>query len=600
VSDLVEITQRYAQLIAPRLPAVLLLAAFGPLVVWLVRRAAAAGWVLLVSALAAGLWFAWGQRALVDDAFITFRYTENLVNGFGAVYNPGEWVQGYTNFLWMVWLAAGCVVTGRPATEVALVSGPVVYVGLVLATAGLGRAVHPGRGWAPLGAAWLAVHYSTTAFATTGLESNLAALFVVSGAWAFVARPDRVGAVLAGLVWILAALTRPDHALFYAIGAGVLLWRHRRDPDRWAVWTVYAAPFSLWLAWAAWAQLTYGSWIPNTFYTKVGGDWYWSQGAVYAWVSLLGEQVLWPLLLCVVWLATTRLGQRERWLVAWMVPCVVLFQLYLLRIGGDFMLGRFYLSVVPLIAIGAERAVWSLAGRRIGWGLTAAAVLAASARGVSVVRDFRLEWNLADENTVYRVIGFDPVTIEHSNWRHGQQLRKVFSDRGLQPVIATSGIGMIGYYAGLEVIDVRGLTDATVAHQPLKHRGKPGHEKMASQEYLVSRDVRLMRARTNDPAIAHCLLIRLGGRTQDDWQIYTWDEALMSRVAEVSPEVRFERPEVCLDRYVTDDLDTRDLRQLQRDLDLFDRYFFDRYGPGRWRPFLTGRLAELGQPAPAP
>src|SRR5579864_960227 len=31
-----------------------------------------------------------------DDAFITFRYAKNLVEGFGFVYNPHEWVLGLT------------------------------------------------------------------------------------------------------------------------------------------------------------------------------------------------------------------------------------------------------------------------------------------------------------------------------------------------------------------------------------------------------------------------------------------------------------------------------------------------------------------------
>jgi hypothetical protein len=274
------------------------------------------------------------------------------------------------------------------------------------------------------------------------------------------------------------------------------------------------------------------------------------------------------------------------------------FELYLLRIGGDFMVGRFYLSLVPLIAIGAERCVWILVPRRLGAALVAAAVLCASARGLSVVRDFQVEWDLADESTVYRVVSFHPITIEHANFRHAQQLRKVFTDRGLRPVISTSGIGMVGYYSGLEVVDVRGLTDATVANAPLEHRGKPGHEKMASEAYLVSRGVDLIRASANDPVIARCLRIRLGGASRDDWQIYVWDDALMAEVARRSPEVRFERPEVCLDRYVARDLGHRDLPTVHRDLAIFDRYYFHGHGPGRWRPQLLARIAELEQPVP--
>ena len=37
-----------------------------------------------------------------DDAFITFRYAANYLDGHGLVYNIGERVEGYTNFLWLI------------------------------------------------------------------------------------------------------------------------------------------------------------------------------------------------------------------------------------------------------------------------------------------------------------------------------------------------------------------------------------------------------------------------------------------------------------------------------------------------------------------
>ncbi len=45
------------------------------------------------------------RHHLTDDAFISFRYLANLFAGHGLVYNPGERVWGYTNFLWMAALA---------------------------------------------------------------------------------------------------------------------------------------------------------------------------------------------------------------------------------------------------------------------------------------------------------------------------------------------------------------------------------------------------------------------------------------------------------------------------------------------------------------
>ena len=44
---------------------------------------------------------------LLDDAFISFRYARNLADGYGLVWNIGERVEGYTNFLWVCLMAAG-------------------------------------------------------------------------------------------------------------------------------------------------------------------------------------------------------------------------------------------------------------------------------------------------------------------------------------------------------------------------------------------------------------------------------------------------------------------------------------------------------------
>lgn len=40
-----------------------------------------------------------------DDAYITFRYAANFLSGHGLVFNTGERVEGYTNFLWVMLMA---------------------------------------------------------------------------------------------------------------------------------------------------------------------------------------------------------------------------------------------------------------------------------------------------------------------------------------------------------------------------------------------------------------------------------------------------------------------------------------------------------------
>jgi len=42
---------------------------------------------------------------LFDDAMISMKYAQNFAAGNGLVWNPGEYVEGYTNFLWVVWMS---------------------------------------------------------------------------------------------------------------------------------------------------------------------------------------------------------------------------------------------------------------------------------------------------------------------------------------------------------------------------------------------------------------------------------------------------------------------------------------------------------------
>jgi arabinofuranosyltransferase len=52
------------------------------------------------SAVIGGVRYWW----LGDDAMISMRYAYNLARGHGLVWNRGERVEGYTNFLWTMWM----------------------------------------------------------------------------------------------------------------------------------------------------------------------------------------------------------------------------------------------------------------------------------------------------------------------------------------------------------------------------------------------------------------------------------------------------------------------------------------------------------------
>ena len=71
------------------------------------RSSSREGAILLIAALVYLCAAGWLVRLNypVDDAFISFRYAQNTAAGHGVVYNIGEQVEGYTNFLWVMLLA---------------------------------------------------------------------------------------------------------------------------------------------------------------------------------------------------------------------------------------------------------------------------------------------------------------------------------------------------------------------------------------------------------------------------------------------------------------------------------------------------------------
>src|SRR3989442_2788870 len=63
-------------------------------------------WLLLLGAAWLGARVHHYSPWMDDDAYISCRYAHNLATGRGLVFNAGERVEGYTNFLWTVTLAA--------------------------------------------------------------------------------------------------------------------------------------------------------------------------------------------------------------------------------------------------------------------------------------------------------------------------------------------------------------------------------------------------------------------------------------------------------------------------------------------------------------
>ncbi|MEN0062508.1 MAG: hypothetical protein AAGA48_10185 [Myxococcota bacterium] len=566
-------------------PVMLVLALFGAgLAATAARWPKALAPVLVGVAGLLGLGFVVQQASLVDDAFISFRHADNLLSGHGLVWNPGERVEGITNLGWTVLLAVGWALLPGSIEHVALIACGLSWLlvgGLLL---GLSRTLHdrpdPAGPWVPWAAGLALVHHFLTSFATTGLETEFTAVLLLAGLLAWLrGRPG-----WASLIWMIGVVVRLDQALFWGMGfvATALEAWPRRDAAR---MLRYLAPLGL-LAVVLLGKLAfYGDIMPNTYYAKSAGQTYVSYGLFYMSASYVAGH-LWLLVgPAVAWVALAR-GDEQRF-AALVGAMGVVWHAYVLKVGGDFMLGRFFVVMVPLLLLAAERTFAHLHGRRPALAIALGALLLGSARGVPLVEPRHIQMGLADEGTIYPVVSWSPLVVDHSNFYAGQAFGTHLEQRGIVFPLATSGIGMLGFYSRMPVIDLLGLTDPLVARQPVTQRGRPGHEKHPPPGYLDKRGVVLERSkkRSKWDAVRE-ISLPPPWRSRRRWLLRRYDRALIERWRTEAPEL----PVADFDRFYREGylptVPSLSRDQLTADLSFLDRFYWDVNG-------RDARLAEL-------
>ncbi|MCP4593055.1 MAG: hypothetical protein GY842_20160, partial [bacterium] len=102
---------------------------------------------LVAGAISVSLSLAYFHRFVAEDAYISFRYARNLVEGAGLVYNLGERVEGYTNFLWVLMIAGGMRLGADPV-GLSQALGLACFGGSLVAVYRIGMTVLPTFRWA--------------------------------------------------------------------------------------------------------------------------------------------------------------------------------------------------------------------------------------------------------------------------------------------------------------------------------------------------------------------------------------------------------------------------------------------------------------------
>ncbi len=417
-----------------------------------------------------------------DDAYISFRVVENFLHGYGPVYNLGERVQAYTHPLWF-FLVSGvyAVVTGVFGRFFLAARLPwTVIILSILCSAGavwlFARRI--AREWwaAVAGVLILTFSRAFTDYATSGLEESLTYLIL---AWFFVryyrlqdekktGQPVVIGELT--LIASLGVLNRLDIVLLYAPMLAWLLWKARS----WKAVGFAALGVLPVVLWELFSLFYYGFPFPNTYYAKIHtgiaqGILFW-QGLVYYLATFNFD----PLTLLVIMFTIIAVIAGRKWKFLPELAGILLYLGYIIRIGGDFMSGRFFsapffMAVIIIARFGLKREMLTglaaaLCGLGLAFGvnpLASDASYRAAQLPASGVVDERGSY-YADRGLLNYTLA-KPFPDFPWNERGWQRYNNNFK------VEVLDAIGMMGYQGGpyYHVVDKLALPDALLARLPI-------------------------------------------------------------------------------------------------------------------------------------
>ncbi len=411
---------------------------------------------------------AWGS----DDAYISYRYAQNLAEGNGLVYNPGERVEGYSNFLYVLLIAPAFFFTTALGVYYYSVALNTLFATLALILFHQHMRRRLGDEVAAVGALLFALLPAVWVWTAAGLETPLVLLLQIA-LWVSAERlidegetPRRIA--LLSVLTVLSVLARADGFITPAIAFVYLLLRGQRR----ATLIVGAALVATVVAQVAFRLAYYGYPLPNTYYVKVSGSLFLRiKAAVKQLILHTPRMGVLPYLMAIAVLAMSAFVDVTRdWRAALSHLRFDLFfsvgwLAYFIYIGGDTFDERFLLILMCLGFV-----IMFQAGQQFRPARQLIFTL------VPLLLVYQAAPLLLDPRYDYRPQKYDRwVTL-------GEFLAEEYPGATL----AIDGAGKTPFISGLYTIDMLGLNEEYIAHQAAVDFRNPGHNKY-NPYYVFSR-----------------------------------------------------------------------------------------------------------------
>ena len=430
--------------------------------------------VAVAAVLAGGLWW---FHYLPDDAYIGMRYARNAAGGEGLVFNPGERVEGYTNFLWVIILAAAAK-AGIPLVQGARILGLLFSAGtLVLAWRACNASIPPGekkRSGAGVAMAAPLILAASAPFATWALSGTEIPLFTFLLTAGMLLLSTGRGPRPVFAVFAILTLVRPEGAAYYMLAAALLMVRgekaRRVAAEGILVASLLLAPYIIW-------KISYfGGVLPNTFYAKTGAP----AVQLRNGLSYMGHFAAWYIWLPAAALFFLRgIGRKHRSdFGRTVVPLsiIVLNWIIVTVLGGDWMPQyRLLVPSLPAIAI-----------------MAAAAIPRATMLQQTGQEGPGGAWQSVALAVIFASLAMAPGSSGYDGFIHERRAVKTFEWVGETlgarlpegTILGCGSTGAIGYYSGLPIVDILGLTEPEIAREGKIVSNQPGHMKTLGSHVL--------------------------------------------------------------------------------------------------------------------
>lgn len=442
---------------------------------------------------------------IVDDAFIFFRYAENIVNGHGIVWNIGEKpVEGYTSFLYLVVFIIAKLLSIEPVFF--SIAFGVICSTLTLYFAFLiYKLLNPDLITENLFTVFIiAVSPIFLYWSVAGMDTSFYSMFLLFTVYFFLKLPDTNKPILIkGALFGLLCMIRFEAVLFFLFSLLYLakgknsFFKIKINKTTMLFALGFTAIFGTYFIWRC---IYFGYFLPNTFYAKVGGGTEELLGGLKytlnSFRTLYGMD--WIVIIGSLLFFRPKMLTDKSW---FLLSLSLLSIITTIIIGGDhFFPGRFILPILPLLFVVLPSSLNRFFNLKIFQKTKPGYVVFALSIIMIIVLINKPVYQQAISGAENIIVSKKEIVIvrdlwaneEVVEWQHafilmGNALKKIANEN---QTIATIPIGAIGYYSKMRVIDMVGIVDPVIAHEEFSYEytkeWTPGHDK-GDGEYVLSR-----------------------------------------------------------------------------------------------------------------